>query len=424
MVTHNFRSRSKALSLRWALIIPFVLQISAAVGLVGWVSLRNGQQSAKTLALQLNEEITTSVEKDFETFANTPHLFLQLNQAAFQTGNLSLSDLGDLEDYFWRQVQLVEAVDTLYFADVTGQFLLVKGGDAPSTYIRDAATAPLRHIYRLDPDGNRVEQIGSTPYDPRQRPWYQTALQVGEPTWSSIYLFAAEPVLGITPVLPIFDPRSKELQGVLAVDLTLTQLSDFLRSLPISQTGQAFIIEKSGAVVATSTTDTPFVETPTGRRRLYASYSNNPTLKDAVQYLRQQFGELDKVPQSIHEVATLQGDKHFIGVTQLQDGRGLDWLIIVTIPEADFMGPVYSGTRTTLILCMAALGGAIALGALTASWISRPIRQLSHAARTLPDRDFNPRVNTHPIRELKILAHAFNQMGLTIKQSFAALSAA
>ena len=45
-------------TLRTVLIVPFVLQIVGAVGLVGYLSWRNGQQAVNDVASKLRREIS------------------------------------------------------------------------------------------------------------------------------------------------------------------------------------------------------------------------------------------------------------------------------------------------------------------------------------------------------------------------------
>ncbi len=47
---------TRKLPLRFVLIVPFVLQIFAAVGLVGWLSFRNGREAVNEVASQLRSE--------------------------------------------------------------------------------------------------------------------------------------------------------------------------------------------------------------------------------------------------------------------------------------------------------------------------------------------------------------------------------
>ncbi len=52
--------------------------------------------------------------------------------------------------------------------------------------------------------------------------------------------------------MPFYDEQEK-LQGVLLTNINLSQIGDFLQSLKVGKTGQVFIIEHSGMLVATST---------------------------------------------------------------------------------------------------------------------------------------------------------------------------
>ncbi|HEY9636400.1 MAG TPA: SpoIIE family protein phosphatase [Coleofasciculaceae cyanobacterium] len=407
--------------LRTLLVVPFVLQIFTAVGLTGWLSLRNGQKAVNELAAKLSNEATTRIEQHVRTLADIPHLFLQMNAAAIRSGNLNIDDFPNVERYFWNQIQLTNLVPTLYYGDEQGNFILLKKDNPDLVYIRDQSTAPIRNIYRLDRQGNRTKLTQSAQYDPRTRPWYETAVQVGKPTWSPIYLFTASPDLGVTPVLPIYK-ETGSLRGVLAVDFTLSQISDFLRTVKISPSGQAFIIERSGQIVASSASELPFVSTKEGKERRNAAQSTNLLIQSAADYLQQRFGGFNKIDRNQQLMFDLNGKRQFVQVTVLRDGRGLDWLLVVAIPEADFMGRINENTRTTILLCLAALALATLLGILTARWISTPILRLSEASQGIASGELDQNVEVKGVNELEVLAHCFNQMAQQLRESFAALA--
>ncbi len=423
---------SKKVSLRFILVVPFVLQIFAAVGLTGYLSLRNGQQAVNDLAARLSKEVTARIEEHVRTLADVPHLFLQLNAVTTRTGKIDLDDFPSLERYFWRQIQLTNLVPTLYFGNEEGKFILLKKGKPDLVYVRDESTAPLRKIYHLDAQGNRTDLIQSAEYDPRTRPWYKAAVQAGKPTWSPIYLFTAAPDLGVTPVMPIYNEKNV-LRGVLAIDFTLTQISDFLRRLKISRSGQAFIIEHSGEIVASSASELPFITTKQGRERLKATKSSNVLIRSTAQYLQKRFGTFNPINSNQQLSFDLNGKRQFVQVTRLQDGRGLDWLMVVVIPEADFMERIHANTRSTILLCLGALLVAIALGILTARSITQPILRLSAASWTLAKqaaasdlakRELEQKVEMHGAKELRVLAQAFNHMAQKLRESFTALEEA
>jgi sigma-B regulation protein RsbU (phosphoserine phosphatase) len=406
--------------LRTLLVVPFILQTFTVVGLTGWLSLRNGQKAVNELAAKLSKEATARIEQHVRTFADIPHLVLQLNADAIRTGNLNIDDFPSVERYFWHQIQLTNQVPTLYYGDEAGNFILLKKDNPDLVYIRDQSTAPLRKIYRLDRQGNRTDLTQSAEYDPRTRPWYKVAAKVGKPTWSPIYPFTASPDLGVTPVLPIYQ-QTGALRGVLAVDFTLSQISDFLRNLKISSSGQAFIIERTGEIVASSAAELPFIVTEGGKERRNVAQSDNLLIQSAAKHLQQRFGGFNKIETNQQLIFDVNGKHQFLQVTLLRDGRGLDWLLVVVIPEADFMGRINENTRTTILLCLAALVLATVLGVFAARWITTPILRLSQASKGIASGELDQNIEVKGVNELNVLAQSFNQMAQQLRESFAEL---
>ncbi|MDF0552631.1 PAS domain S-box protein [Kamptonema sp. UHCC 0994] len=421
-LTSRISSKSLKVPLRLVLLVPLVLQISAAVGLTGWLSFRNGQKAVNDLAANLSLEVTGRTQEHFQSFADASHLFLELNTAAIRAGNLDIENFPNLERYFWHQTQVSDRVTTIYYGSVSGDFLLVKRENPPLVYIKDKSTDFARKIYRLDSQGNRVELVKTDSYDPRTRPWYKAAVRSRQSTWSPIYQFTAMPVLGITPATPIYNENG-QLQGVLAIDLTLEQISDFLRSLKIGKSGQAFIIERSGDIVASSTAELPFVKTAGGQKRLKATSSNNLLIRSAAESLSRQFGNLDQIQEPIHITFNVNSRNQFLTVAPLADGKGIDWLIVVAIPEADFMDGINANNRTTFLLCLAALVVAIVLSIYTSRWITNPIRRLSAATKAMAQGELDQEVEVQSAEELGTLAESFNLMAKQLRSSFAAMEA-
>lgn len=420
---------SPKMSLSLVLLIPLVVQISVAVGVTGWLSFRNGQKAVNDLATRLSLEVAARTKENFRSFGDVSHLFLQMNTAAIASGNLDPEDFPNLERYLWNQTKLSDRTTTIYYGDEQGRFLLLKREAEDLVYIRDESTAPDRQIYRLDSQGNRTELIKTAAYDPRTRPWYTTAKQSKKATWSPIYVFTASPVLGITPVMPIYN-ETGNLRGVLAIDVTLSQISDFLKSIKISPSGQVFAIERSGEIVGSSTDELPFITAKDGQKRLLATDSKNGLIRSASTYLQQRFGSFAQIESQGQFIFDLDGKRQFITVAPLQDGRGLDWLIVVAIPEADFMEQINANTRTTILLCFFAFILAIVLGIFTSRWVAQPITRLLEASKALTkmsessdftSSELDGEVAVQGVNELGLLAQSFNQMAKQLRSSFVAL---
>ena len=415
--------------LQTILIVPFLLQIFIAVGLTGYFSLRHGQRAVNTLASQVSGEITARIEQHVRDYVDQPHLVHQVHRIAAQHGQLDLDDFAALEHYFWDQLQQFDSFSSIYFGNRQGEFIGVQRRDQGSfvLWLMQQSDAPERKTYRLDSQGERAELLDAQTYDPHTRPWYQSALASGQHTWSPIYQFASHDYahLGITPTVPLYS-ESHELQGVLAIDLTLFQISDFLSQLDISPSGQAFILERSGNIVATSVTEPSNTTADTAPQQV--AHSDGPLVQRATQYLMAEFGNLHRITAPHQFTSTLQGRRQLVEVTPLSDGRGLNWLIVVIIPKADFMAEIHQNTRTTVLLCLGALGLAATLGALTARWIAHPIHRLSQASQAIAQNtrfrqthDLAQNLDIQGIQELDVLAQSFNQMSRQLQVSFTLL---
>lgn len=417
--------RRQKLGIRTVVVASFVVPIVTAVGLTGWLSLRNGQKAVTTLVNRLSGEVTEQVKTRIQGFADTPYQFLQINSAAVKSGNLRLDDPNNMAKYFWYQTQITPAVPYVYFGNEAGDFVGVwkQSEELTTLRVRDQDSAPNRTIYELDQNGNRAEIVKVQEYDPRTRPWYQAAVETRSPTWSEIYVFADPPSLGITHVAPFYN-KAEQLLGVMAIDLTLEDISAFLQGIDVSKTGEVFILERSGDIVASSVDEAPFIEGEDEQQRLVATDSSNPLIRAAAQTLLDQFGSLDQVQSEQRLTFDINGQRHYLQVTPVQDGRGLDWLMAVVIPESDFMAQVNANTRNTIVLCLLALGVATGIGILTSRQITVPLVRMSQASQAIASGNLDQTVDVQGVGEISTLAQSFNQMAGQLKNSFVALEAA
>ncbi|NJO41520.1 MAG: methyl-accepting chemotaxis protein [Cyanobacteria bacterium RU_5_0] len=118
---------------------------------------------------------------------------------------------------------------------------------------------------------------------------------------------------------------------------------------------------------------------------------------------------------------SIDGRQQFVQITPLQDNKGLDWLIVTVIPEADFLAQINANARTTILLCLAALVLAILSGLYTSRWISRPILRLNQASKAIAAGDLEQQVEVTGIDELEQLSQSFNRMASQLNQSFSTL---
>jgi methyl-accepting chemotaxis protein len=387
--------------IRYALPGLLALLIIIAVGLTSYLSFRTGQASANDVATRLSEEVAQRVEERVFSFLDTPEYFHSINTASVKSDDLNVLDFKQLGRQFWNEVYISKSVPYLYFGDTQGRFIGINTnfGQGEAVYkIQDPSTNMKRVTYKVDANGNPTgDPLATETYDSRTRPWYQAAAQSGKQAWSPIYTFAAAHNLGISAVAPVLDSQGK-LQGVLGIDLTLTDLTDFLRQLKPSPNGKAFIIENDGSLVATSTEEDPYktsTVTVNGQsveqqNRINAMDSQDPLVVAAAQNLRNSLGAYDKIaftqdPSSGHALPRafafdLNGNRELGEVVRVSDDRGLNWLVVVIIPANDFMAGVYDNIRNTVYFGLVVLVLATILGYGLASQIIKPITRVIRVA--------------------------------------------
>jgi len=432
----NKSQRDRQMSLKILLIVPFVMQVIAAVGITGWLSVQNGREATQELAPQIGQEVTNTIEAHVRGYINAPLEILQAHGAMARAGYLNFENLNSLDKLFWQQTRQAQSLYFFYAANPRGQFIGVERRESNALVLHRSlpnlsSTAPLKKlIYRLDNNGKILNQIEANIYDPRDRPWYKGAVKARQAVWSDIYLFVASPILGITASLPIYS-ESGNLRGVIAIDLTLSQIGDFLRQLKIAKTGQAFILEPSGEIVATSTAEAPYISIDRKQQRIHALKSQNPLLRLVFQNLQQKYPNPVNIPNRQQVQIEWEGITQYVQITRLRNAQGLDWLMIVAVSEQDFRDRIDINTRNTIMLCALALIFASLTGFYTSKWIAKPVQKLidaSHLLATLSasadlasGQPYHP-IETANVRELSILADSFNQMAHQLQISFTALA--
>ncbi|MGL4498810.1 MAG: SpoIIE family protein phosphatase [Planktothrix sp.] len=413
--------------LKTALVFPFILQITIAVGLVGYFSFRNGQQAVENLAQKLIQSVSVRIESHVLEYFNKSFQILRLTEDNVKAGNLDLNDFEGLKRYFWNLVLEGDLESYIFYGNEQGEFIGVEHLETGEIQlkIRTIETEPLRNIYRLDDQGNRAEFVKQAEYDPRKRPWYQVAKQAQKITWSSIYPFFSrkntDTALGISAVLPVFEDNTN-LQGVLCINITLLRITEFLKDLYISPNGQSFIIERSGDLVISSKIEKPFKIQGKGEdtkiERFPANKSENITIRNTANAFLKRFGSFVAIQNSEQVKFQQNGEWYYAQILPIQYQKGLDWLVVVVVPESDFMTEIQRNTKMTIALCLIALAVATAMGILTASWITKPIFRLNEASHKLAEGELEQQVKLGGIKELDILANSFNGMARQLKESF------
>ncbi|MEG4440208.1 adenylate/guanylate cyclase domain-containing protein [Microcoleus sp. AT9_B5] len=422
----------RKIPLQIMLIVPFVFQTVGAVAVVGYLSSRNGQKAVNDVATLLRNDISDRINQNLTYLLAIPFQSFENYDAALSQNRIDLNNGRDVEKFLWGQLPAFPLVAAAAFVTPNQEFFAGERQDDGAIVIRTSEVENNHTLttYTASPQGERREIInaGKPNFDPRNRPYYKIPVEQKQAVWAKLYPHITGKYLYIAAGKPIYT-QTGDIQGVWMTSLNLIMFGDFLSQLKIGKTGQSFILERSGEMIATSTGEKPFqyypdkvVQLPEQRvQRLKVVNSSNAITQKASQALLEQFQDFQKIQASHQLKFTIDGKNYFVQADPFRDSKGIDWLVVVTIPEADFMEQINANTQTTILLCLATLILAILVGILTARRIIHPVERITTASEAIAQGNLNQQVKVSSIVELGKLANVFNGMTQQLKDSLNAL---
>ncbi|WP_017295137.1 PAS domain S-box protein [Geminocystis herdmanii] len=411
------KNKSSQIPLKWILIVPFVLQVGISVGIVGYLSYRSAQRSIENVAQNLMTEIGAKVEKHLDTYLQTAQQVNLLNKQVLESGIIDRTDFETLGKYFWQQIQQYnftyvnygtttqEFIGAGYFKNVL-EIAQIKSPDINNLY-----------SYKVDEKGNRIYPprifAGHTPNDAE---WYHQAKQVQKPLWSPIYNWTDKSEeIAISASAPVYS-ESQEFLGVVGIDLSLSNISKFLQTLEIGKTGQVFILDKSGLLVASCTKNQPYKIIDGDAKRIPVTQMSSDLSKKTVNIL---YSQLPNFPQGIEtENNFISYSGLFIQVIPYQDNYGIDWLMVITIPQSDFMVEIEENKQNILIVSGITLITTTIMGIITTKWITKPILKISQTSQSIikgEAKNYLPEATS--IQEINTLSYSISVMATKLQEA-------
>jgi signal transduction histidine kinase/HAMP domain-containing protein len=424
----------KGIPLSRVLVVPFLLQISLAVGLIGYLSFRNEQKAVNEVSSELRRGIANRVDQNLQTFLSTPHQVLHSNQNALQLGLVNMQDLTAWEPFLMQQLEIFPPAAAIAISNEQREHLSVEKLSNNNFLIKNSGKSNNYELYsyKIDNRGKRTQlpEVGKN-FDPRSRPFYQRAVSDRRFGFSPILIPLTDKTLLLSANEPIYDSQGK-LLGVSNTLTRLSQIADNLRNIKVGKSGQIVIMQPSGLLVASSTGEEP-VRIKNGLpSRLAVSQSSNSLTQATFEYLSRKFGNLNRI-QSLQQLEfSFRGQRQFLEVRPFEGKPDVDWIIAVVIPEADFMEEINRHAQITILLCLAAFALTAVLAILISRWIAQSVMFLNIAAKALAikattknlAKEKKSAVIVQGIAELEVLAQSFNQMTQELQTSFTELTTA
>lgn len=241
-----------------AFVIATALTAAIAIGLQYYF----GQSMARTVAADLYETASSGIASELRSVGR-----INANVIDLLAENPVLADPSNEDAHLeiFTQVLLKNPLYYgIYLGDSTGSFFEVINLNTSdiarkklhahprdrwlTISLQQGTEGAQRHYRYLDENLQvRLSRSEPTDYDVRSRPWYTSAVSSETVQMTEPYIFAQLGAPGRT-----LSKRLKNSETVVAIDMTLATISEFLTEHKISSHGDVYLFNSTGEVIASS----------------------------------------------------------------------------------------------------------------------------------------------------------------------------
>ena len=239
-------------------------------------------------------------------------------------------------------------------------------------------------------------------FDPRQRPWYQQAVNRHQIEFTRPYPFYSTGDIGITMA------RSAGDGVVVAADFSLETLTSLLHSFTLPARSQIVLFDQAGEVIGyPDAAKLRAHTTVTGVRPPQLNELDVPVLRHFADVLTQQVG--------IREMP-FDGEAWFSQVQDVSVVKSLPLKLAILIPEKALLARALSLRDDSLLATLVILLLAIPLSWFLSRLVAIPLRQLEHATGAIRGFHFDQPVGQRSfVMEIDSLSQSIRLMNGTIQ---------
>lgn len=397
------------------LTVPYVVLVLLLAAAIGGLSYSAGRVAVDTLSNQLLSEMVYRIAQAVERHVFGAGAVLE---TAFPGGVPAPADIKDdfdkLRTRFWLATSVHRDPNNYaYYGDRNGQFFgLWRHSDTDAELrLRSSGNGP-RTVYRFTGiDGELREPVRETRvFEPRERPWFKSGQSAALHTWTSVYIDFKTEQLVATRARRVNNAQG-EFQGVVATDLSLQHVNDFLHSLKLTANGIAYVVETDGNLIGASRGPHLQRVVAGGNVRLNVEASDDPLVVASYREIRKLLRHATEPSQARTAVfETSDRQQVEAAYARIQDAAGLDWIIVVAVPRSDFLLGVTDNFKRTVVLALLASLMTIVIGFMVLSVVDRDLKQLAAAARSVGNGDLNASFDVARSDEIGDLAKSFRAM--------------
>lgn len=411
----------KYYSLKSAIILPFVLLITLILSVEALIWKLDYDFLAKEQGSKIVSALNETTQERLRMLLEQPLNANMVISKELLYKDLDGNNLEEIEKYLFRIYSALgdsmPQISVTGYGDEQGRYIgFRKTGMGYDLIVKDSRTEGDLIIY----DGTTMEDqvIASyEDYDPRGRPWYVPVKENPIPQWSDIYVNYDEIMEAtITFLAPVIEDDGT-FKGVMAGDIKLTGINDFLKNDQTKGSGAIYIIDQSNNIIAHSGEEEVILteqgDPPTGTL-MQATDSTNTLISQSAGLVTSDF-LLDEVLQQ-----KINGDQHYMLVSKMRSPANLNWRIVIVIPESDMMGQVAARNIWTFSVLILIAIVAFVFGLVLINRITNPIIGSTKTAMEIASGNWSAKQAKTAIhvKEIQELSESIDIMGDNIKESF------
>ena len=184
-------------------------------------------------------------------------------------------------------------------------------------------------------------------------------------------------------------------------------LVSLLRSQAIGTDGRAFILDRTGTMIASSAPD----DDPVVKSALGGLTQHGGLARMSAPATEFQFDHVTERPPSRQTWLAY-------ATTYRDEAAGRHWVLITAMPEAFYLAGLRVANSRSAGMFALALVLSLVLAAALASMVTAPLRRMARATRDMALGDLTARVSGSNVQELDGLARSFNDMAGRLQSSF------
>ncbi len=256
----------------------------------------------------------------------------------------------------------------------------------------------LQWVYFGTKNGDMFERpdgVVGEGYDPRKRPWYQAAADAKDMIWTEPYADFSTGDLVITVANPVYNGSS--LEGVVGMDVLLTEMANEINELRIGETGYVFLVDQfqnfmtykdSKLIGIPLKPDTASLDEP-----VKAAYSEGQ-------------GDFDRIYDAIEtgqEIVMLDNGNYAV----LMKIEEFGWTMVGVINENEFKSDAYDILNWLMIIGAGTLLIALTVAVVFSKSITGQIKKVLGVMEKVKTGDMTVQIDSASTDEIGLLSRYF-----------------